>query len=956
MTQHNEPKTIEKELEILREKLADLEDQNSRLSQWGKDLQQLESIMDLQSDLICRFLADGTLTFVNNALCAFFNQPRKEMLGRTIYELIPHEERDTFRKNLASLDNKAPFGTIELRLDIPGKNTIWLQWLNRALFDEHGTLVEFQAEARNITSQIMTEENLIEALDKYWAIFQSSNDAIMLLEENRFIDCNDTTLSIFGPITKEQFLTLHPGDVSPPEQPDGRSSKDAAREHISIAMEQGFDKFHWMHMRADGSVFPADVLLNRFEYKETRLIAAVVRDISEQTQTEEALKKSQEKYRFLVENINDALFSVDNQGLITYISPVIKTIIGYTPEELIGKNFLEIIYKEDKNALIQRFDKLLSGVIVPLEYRLVTKNNDIRWIRSFSRPVYQEGKTTGITGVVTDITKRKLAEQALHEAYDDLEFIVEKRTSELRTINEKLRKEITGRKKAQIELIKSRKQYRQKVEELQVVLDGITDNITLQDHDLKILLANKAAADSLKLMPNELIGKKRFELWHNRSDASEDHPVVQALKTNSNQDGTFQTPDGNHWEIRAFPLQDENGKVRGAIEISRNVTSKKKLEEEMQKREMLDSLGRLAGGIAHDFNNILTAIIGNISLSKMLIASDSKIFKRLSDVEKASFRAKELAQQLLTFSKGGMPIKKKTAIRGLLVDTCTFALHGSNIKAEFSAENTLWPLEIDEGQIAQVIHNIVINAVEAMPQGGTIRVVTENVTIKKNNALPLSKGRYVKISFHDEGVGIEKEVLDKIFDPFFSTKEGGSGLGLAISYSIVKKHSGHITAISSPNRGSSFFIYLPASSAKDSLPGKAYKNKELIKGSGSILLMDDEEFIRDITSSMLNHLGFDVVLAKDGQETIELFKKSLEEKSSFRAVVLDLTIPGGMGGLKCIEHLLKMDPQVRAIASSGYSNDPVIANPEIFGFSSVIVKPYKIQDLSEVLSKVLEKG
>jgi len=956
MTQNNETKSIEKELKILRKTISDLENQNSQLSQWGKDLQHLGSIMDLQTDLICRFTPDGTLTFANNALCVFFNQTRKDMLGRTIYELIPHEDLETFKKNLASLDKQTPFGTTELRINIPGQDTIWLQWHNRALFDEHGILVEFQAEGRNITSQILTEENLIEALDKYWAIFQSSNDAIMLIDENGYIDCNDTTLSIFGPITKEQFLQMHPSDLSPLEQPDGKSSKDAARKHIQIAMEQGVDRFRWMHMRTDKTVFPADVLLNRFESKGTKLIAAVVRDISEQEQTAEALKKSQDKYRFLVENINDALFSVDNQGSITYISPAIQAIIGYAPEELIGKHFLEIIYPEDKNALIQRFDKLLSGVIVPMEYRLVTKNNDIRWIRSFSRPVYQKGKATGITGVITDITKRKQAEQALHEAYDDLEFIVEKRTSELRTINEKLLKEISNRKKAQVALTKSRKQYRQKVEELQVVLDSITDNITLQDHDLKILLANKAAADSLKLMPNELIGKKCFELWHNRPDACEDCPVVQTFNTNTIKDGTMQTSDGKHWEIRAFPLQDENGKVRGVIEIARNVTEKKKLEEELQKREMFDSLDRLAGGIAHDFNNILTAIIGNISLSKMLIASDNKIYARLSDVEKASLRAKELAQQLLTFSKGGMPIKKKTTISGLLVDTCTFALRGSNIKAEFSAEDTLWPLEIDEGQIAQVIHNIIINAVEAMPQGGTIRVGTKNVTVNKDDSLPLSKGRYVKISFHDEGVGIDKGVLGKIFDPFFSTKEGGSGLGLAISYSIVKKHSGHITAVSSPNQGSSFFIYLPASSALDSVPKKTDENKELIKGSGSILLMDDEEFIRDITSSMLNHLGFDVVLAKDGLEAIELFKQSLEESSPFRAVVLDLTIPGGMGGLKCLEHLLKMDPQVKAIASSGYSNDPVMANPDNFGFSLVIIKPYKIQDLSEVLGSVLEKG
>ncbi len=386
-------------------------------------------------------------------------------------------------------------------------------------------------------------------------------------------------------------------------------------------------------------------------------------------------------------------------------------------------------------------------------------------------------------------------------------------------------------------------------------------------------------------------------------------------------------------------------------DLRKEMVERARTEDELLKARRLESIGLLAGGIAHDFNNLLTAIVGNISLSKMFVNPEEKVFKRLNEAEKASMRARDLTQQLLTFSKGGAPIKRTASIAELLIDSASFALSGSNVKCEFALPEDLWSVEIDEGQISQVVNNVIINADHAMTEGGMVRVKAENTVLDDKIGLPLNAGHYVKISIEDQGTGIPEEHLPKIFDPYFTTKAKGSGLGLTTCYSIIKRHEGLITVESKVGAGTTFYIYLPASPRKTS--GEKNVSEGPIHGTGRILVMDDEEIIREVAGKMLSHLGYQVDCAADGLEAIQLYIKAKSEGRPYSAVIIDLTIPGGMGGKEAIQRLLEIDPAIRAIVSSGYSHGPIMSEYRKFGFCSVVAKPYKVEDLSRAVHEAV---
>jgi signal transduction histidine kinase/ActR/RegA family two-component response regulator len=406
-------------------------------------------------------------------------------------------------------------------------------------------------------------------------------------------------------------------------------------------------------------------------------------------------------------------------------------------------------------------------------------------------------------------------------------------------------------------------------------------------------------------------------------------------------------------EIRAVPIVDENGNVLMVAEHIRDITEKKKMEEEILKAQKLESLGVLAGGIAHDFNNLLTAIMGNISLAKMFADPGTKSFERLADAEKACERATGLTQQLLTFSKGGAPVKKTASIVQIITDSAGFMLRGSNVKCEFALQKDLWAADVDEGQMGQVINNLIINADQAMPDGGVILVTAENVNIVDSDPLPLPEGRYVLISIQDQGEGISPQNLAKIFDPYFTTKERGSGLGLATVYSIIKSHQGHLEVESTEGVGTVFRLYLPASEKEIELAENKDPETNSAAGSGRVLIMDDEEIIREIAQEILNQLGYEVEVCGDGKSALSLYREALNTGNRFDAVIMDLTIQGGMGGKETMKELLVIDPSVKGIVSSGYSNDPILAHFREYGFSGMVSKPYTVRELQETLQELV---
>jgi len=396
-------------------------------------------------------------------------------------------------------------------------------------------------------------------------------------------------------------------------------------------------------------------------------------------------------------------------------------------------------------------------------------------------------------------------------------------------------------------------------------------------------------------------------------------------------------------------LKDAQDNVIGLIAVGQDVTERRRLEKELLKAHKLESLGVFAGGIAHDFNNILTMILGNVSLAKSQVTPEDELFDLLSEAEMASTRAQTLTRQLLTFAKGGAPVKETASIKDILKESSSFVLRGSKSDCEFSIPENLWPAEVDVGQISQVINNIVINANQAMPKGGIIQIAADNLIVEDRHGLPVKAGKYVRISIKDQGVGIAEKHLLNIFDPYFTTKHAGSGLGLATTYSIIKRHDGHITVESRLEVGTTFHIYLPASD-------KAVLEKEkalLIKGRGRILVMDDQAPLRKIFGRMLKNLGYESEFAKDGAEAIRMVKKAKESEKPYDAAILDLTVPGGMGGKEAINKLLEIDPEVKAIVSSGYSDDPVLANFQEYGFKGMMSKPFESLTLSKVLHEVL---
>ncbi|MDA8390036.1 MAG: ATP-binding protein [Gammaproteobacteria bacterium] len=398
------------------------------------------------------------------------------------------------------------------------------------------------------------------------------------------------------------------------------------------------------------------------------------------------------------------------------------------------------------------------------------------------------------------------------------------------------------------------------------------------------------------------------------------------------------------------PVHDGQGRVAGFIVVFRDMTEHKALEEEALKARSLEALGVLAGGIAHDFNNILTAIIGNVALGKIYAMGDKRLLAVLDDAEQSGWRARGLTLQLLTFAKGGAPVLKTGPIAETVRALVTFFLKGSRVRATVDLPDDLWPVDFDRDQIGQVVQNLVLNAIEAMGEGGALVVRGANVTLEAGEVAELAAGPYVAIAFADNGRGIEKEFLDRIFDPYFSLKATGTGLGLAVTYSIMRRHHGAITARSTAGQGTTMTLYLPRSyeAAKDA---SAMSNPRQPVGHGEwILLMDDDDSVRKIGKALLMALGYQVEEAANGGDALMYFR---ENPDRFAAVVLDLTVAGGMGGEHCLAELKKIRPGVRALVATGYSTDPVVARFRDYGFVGAIQKPYRLDDLASIMASVL---
>jgi PAS domain S-box-containing protein len=629
-------------------------------------------------------------------------------------------------------------------------------------------------------------------------------------------------------------------------------------------------------------------------------------------ETTQRLEQSRNMLQLIIESIPARVFWKDKDSRFMGCNTLFARDAGLSqPEELIGKDDFAMGWAEqaeayradDRQVMESRRPKM--NIVEPQ----TTSTGAKIWLNTSKVPLQMpNGEVFGVLGVYEDITPRYQAEESLRESEEKFRLVFEK--APLGIMHYDLTSAITDCNEKYVEIIGAPKEK------------FIGFNLMRQLRDDKM---RGAVAASLK-----------GEVGYYEGD----YLSVAAGKLSP---------------VRAIyqPIFSSDGVLSGGVAIFEDIGERKRAAEESLRFSKLESLGTLAGGIAHDFNNILAAILGNIGLAALDDKIGPRVKDRLAQAEAACLRAEALSRQLLTFAKGGAPVKKLFAVPELLTETTVFACVGSPVKCETTFPENLWSIEADPGQIGQVFQNLTINAIQAMPTGGTIKVWAENLTLGTESGLPLSAGRYIKISIRDQGIGIQEEHLPRIFDPYFTTKQKGSGLGLASAYAIVNKHHGHIAVESKPGVGTTFTIYLPASE-RQATP-QAAEDRGLLVGTGKILVMDDEEMVRELLGNMLSHLGYEAEFARDGGEAIEMFVQAHGSGQAFAAVILDLTVPGAMGGKETLARLLEIDPQVKAVVSSGYSDDRIMADFQKYGFSGVIAKPYRISELGKILNQVIMK-
>ncbi len=524
----------------------------------------------------------------------------------------------------------------------------------------------------------------------------------------------------------------------------------------------------------------------------------------------------------------------------------------------------------------------------------------------------------------------------------------------LEELNTEYADEIVQRKQAEEESRLSKTLLRD-------VIDLVPAFICAKDLDGRFILVNKKLTDFYGTTVNEMMGMLHADMCEDKEELRDilaaDREVIESGKPKIIPEEMMENPDGSITILETYKIPFTAHDEPAVLIVAADITKRKQAEEELQKVQKLKSIGTLAGGIAHDFNNILMGLFGNISIAKEELSKDHPVLKFLEEAEKCRNRATRLTKQLLTFAKGGEPVKEHISIGTLVEEIVRFGRSGSNVIPVFEQAEDLWMAEVDKGQMQQVFSNLTINANQAMPDGGHLFITLENADIKENLVPNLNQGKYIKVTVRDEGTGINQKHLERIFDPYFSTKPAGSGLGLATTYSIINKHSGHIIVDSELGKGTTFTLYLPASKSQQLPETKQPLAKPSTREqTARILVMDDDEMVRCVTAKMLEVSGFSVETASDGKQAVEMYTLWMDAGKAFDVVIMDITIPGGIGGKEAIKDILEIDPEARAIVSSGYTDDPVMANYAEYGFKGIAKKPYTMSDLGAVLSQVLEKG
>jgi len=853
----------------------------------------------------------GHVLSVNGAWLKMLGYTADEVIGHWCGDFIAPQYIDCFKERFQQFVKTGIMQNIRYDMRHKDGHTVAVEVDGRIGNDDNGNARQTHCILTDITQKEIDERNLKASEEKYRLLVENQNDLVVKVDgEGRFLFVSPSYCQMFDK-TEDELLgkTFMPLVNEDDPEATAQAMEDLKKPPYTCHVEQRtMTRYGWRWLAwADKAILD--------ERQQVSAIIGVGRDITKWHESNEALQESERRLATLMANIPGMVYWCrnDKDWTMEFVSDACRELTGYSPEELLGSSaisFNDLIHPDDRERVWRIVQESIDNNLpFQLQYRIITRNGLEKWVWEQGRLVSGENdQCQHLEGLINDVTARV---------------------------------------KAKEDLYKSEERFRRYFE-----IGSIGMAIATPDQRWSVV--NDHMCSIYGYSRDEMVSKTWSEMMPPEDFRRNQHQFDLLLAGDIDRysiDVRFFRKNGEimHANIGVSCVRLHDGSVDYILGFIYDQTRQKRLEAELTKAEKLESIGVLAGGIAHDFNNIMTTVLGNISLARMDCDMGTEVDQLLGDAEMAIVEAKGLTQQLLTFSQGGAPILKTTTIAGIIQNTVDNALRASHAKYDRDIPDDLLSVDADEDQLAQVINNLITNADQSMPGGGTIHITGSNEAVSRNSGLPITPGTYVKISIRDEGTGIPQTHFHKIFDPFFTTKPQGNGLGLATAYSIIKKHKGHLLVESEVNHGSIFTIYLPASS-KVAMP-QPEKDDSPPDNPGNILVVDDEESIRKLVKVTLSRMGYTVTLAQDGAEAVDMYRQAMVAQQPFAAVMVDLTIPGGMGGKETLRRLREIDPASIVVVSSGYSNDPVMADYAAYGFNGCVSKPYRASDLGRAIKK-----
>ncbi|MDD1772321.1 MAG: PAS domain S-box protein [Methanomassiliicoccales archaeon] len=857
-------------------------------------------IVDNQTEAIITFDLQGNIRYENPVFEAYRKLLYPNVTAPNIIRSLREENKKALAASIDGATPESPRISFHETVTMPSGEEMTVSWRGRVKFDGSGRPIEVQAAGRNITDIIKNERELRLRAQ----ILDSTHDAIFLHDEaGTVVYMNDSARSMLGVATDDARPIDLGQHVAPPlDLPDIlRRLKDGERVRF-------YTTIHDM----GGQMSPIEMTSRIITAYGRSLYLSIVRDTTEMEASRQALIDSEARYRELITNQGEGTMYADINELIEFANPAAEEIFGVKRGQLPGRTLFEFVDEKGRQIIHEQTLERRKGMKGHYSLDIIRPSGERRTIQVTVTPrLGRSNELIGFFGVFRDITEEAKVEQALRRSEAEYRAVVE------------MQKEMIFRR----------------------------------SRDGTMTFVNDACVKFFGMPMNEIIGSKILppadeaevrECMEKIEAVTPERPDCDSLMLKVTQkDGSTRWTE---WRVRG--IFDHNGELIEYQAVGNDITLRLKMEEELVRTQKLESVGLLAGGIAHDFNNMLSSVVSNMELAIMNVPDGSSNKQRLEEAVRAAMSARRLTQQLLTFSKGGKPIKEVIDVGTMLRSNTEFTLTGSNITAEYHLDENVHLISADPFQMGQVINNVVINAVQSMPDGGKIVLRSSNFDNGKDVRPNFTERSYVRIDITDEGEGISPENLSKIFDPFFTTKEKGSGIGLLTVQSIIHNHGGHIEVESEVGVGTTITIFLPAYLGA----GTDHPLQDL-QGAGGrsarIMVMDDDLSILDVVTMILSELGYEAVGARTGEEAISLYHEGMRDGSPFDLIIMDLTIKGGMGGKDAIKNILGMDPDAKAIVSSGYSNDPVMSEPGRYGFRDVLQKPYTILDLSAKIRTIL---